>query len=292
MTASSSLNVAFLGLGAMGARMAHNLLRAGHAVTVWNRSAAAAEPLVAAGARLASTPREAATGRQVVLSMLTDDAASRAVWQEGADAALEGLGEGALAIESSTLTPARARELGEAVAERGAHFLDAPVVGSRPQAEAGQLIFLVGGEVKTLEAAGSVLEPLAGAVHALGPVGSGMTLKLAINAFFGMQVTALGEILGLAGRGGIAPERTAEIVGSLPITGPALTGVLGQMTAGRFDPLFPVDLVSKDLAYAIQEGQAHGLPTPGSQAAREVFEEVKRRGHGGENLSAAVRVFL
>jgi len=146
------MDIAFLGLGAMGARMAARLVAAGHAVAVWNRSLAAAAPLVAAGARLTATPAEAASGATVVFSMVTDDVAARRVWL-GGDGAAAALRPGAVAIECSTVTPGWVRELAGGVAARGAHLLDAPVAGSRPQAEAGQLVFMVGGEAAALEAA-------------------------------------------------------------------------------------------------------------------------------------------
>src|SRR5919108_6149471 len=128
----------------MGARMAARLAQAGHPLVVWNRNRTRAEPLASLGASIADTPRDAAAGTDVVIAIVADDSASRAVWL-GDAGALAGARPGAVRIESSTLTPAWIRELATAAAEHGCDFLDAPVTGSRTQAEAGELLFLVGG---------------------------------------------------------------------------------------------------------------------------------------------------
>jgi 3-hydroxyisobutyrate dehydrogenase len=191
------MRIAVLGLGAMGSRMAARLLGAGHQVSVYNRSAGPAHDLVAAGAVAGKTPRAAAEGAEIVIAMVRDNEASRAIWCDEQDGALRGFGAGAIAIESSTLTPGWVRELGAEVQQAGARFLDAPVVGSRPQADAGQLIHLVGGDADIFDRAKGVLSALGGAAHHVGPVGAGARLKLAVNALFGVQVAALAELLAL-----------------------------------------------------------------------------------------------
>jgi 3-hydroxyisobutyrate dehydrogenase-like beta-hydroxyacid dehydrogenase len=139
--------VTVLGLGAMGSRMAANLLKAGHAVTVWNRSPA--KTLVTAGAQLAASPKAAAQGADFVIAMVRDDDASRDLWLSPETGAFAGLSQGAVAIESSTLTANWARTLGEEAKQRGLTFLEAPVAGSRPQAEAAQLVYFVGGDSRS-----------------------------------------------------------------------------------------------------------------------------------------------
>ncbi|MEM7786339.1 MAG: NAD(P)-dependent oxidoreductase [Bacteroidota bacterium] len=198
------MTVSILGLGAMGARMAARLLAAGHAVNVWNRTPERAAPLVDAGARLGASPRDAASGAEVVISMVTDDAAARAVWT-GPEGAVFGLGPGAVAVESSTLTPAAVAELAEAVTEAGAVFLDAPVAGSRPQAEAGALVYLVGGDAQAVERVRPLFDVLGGAVHHVGPTGQGAAVKLAVNALFATQVAAVAELLAMLQASGVDP---------------------------------------------------------------------------------------
>ena len=148
--------VAFLGLGAMGSRMAANLLKAGHELTVWNLRPEAANKLAAAGAKAVTTPREAAEGNDFIMAMVSNDEASQQVWLDATHGALAGMKPGAVAIESSTLTPEWIRELGNAMSKSGIDLLEAPVSGSTPHAENAQLVFLVGGDVQTLKHA----EPL------------------------------------------------------------------------------------------------------------------------------------
>jgi 3-hydroxyisobutyrate dehydrogenase len=161
--------IAFLGLGAMGSRMAPHLIKAGHDVAVWNRSPAPVAAAVAHGARSPATPREAAEGAEIVFSMLTDDDASKAVWMTADTGALAGLGKDAIAIEASTVSPEWLTSLAAAVETHGATLLDAPVVGSLPQAEAAQLVLLAGGAQETFLKAKPVLGCIASVVHHVGP---------------------------------------------------------------------------------------------------------------------------
>lgn len=284
--------VAVLGLGAMGARMAKRLLDAGCAVTVWNRTEARAQDLVAAGATWAPTPRAAADGQQVVICMVRDDDASRAVWLHPETGALAGLGPDAVALESSTLTPAWVEELARAHQAHDRAFLDVPVAGSRPQAEAGQLVYLVGGPEATLARVREVLGVMGGAVHHVGPVGAGTRLKLAVNALFGIQVAALGEALALLEKGGIGRAQAMAALGDMPVTSPALKGVGGLIAAGQFAPLFPIDLVEKDFGYVLAAAEAAGVECPTAAAVRDVYTRAQRDGWGDENIAAVAKVFL
>jgi len=283
--------IAFLGLGAMGARMAQGLLGAGHDVVVYNRTPARAQPLEAAGAVRAETPRAAAARAEVVIAMVTDDDASRTLWLDPDTGAAGGLRDGALAIDSSTLTPGWVEELGAALTGRGVGFLDAPVAGSRPQAEAGGLIFLVGGDAATLERARPTLSPLAAAIHHMGPVGAGAAMKLAVNAIFGIQVAALAEALGMLAKSGIGQEKAIEVLGAMPITSPALKGIAGLMAARAFAPQFPIDLVAKDFRYVVEAAARVNAPVPTSTAVRALYERARDQGHGGDNIAGVVQVF-
>ncbi|HKJ84165.1 MAG TPA: NAD(P)-dependent oxidoreductase, partial [Mariprofundaceae bacterium] len=198
-------NVTLLGTGAMGSRMAANLLRAGHAVTVWNRTPEKTTPLVEAGARASHSPAEAVGEADFVIAIVRDDEASRHVWLDEATGALAAMPKGAMAIESSTLTVDWAQELAGTCRERGIDFIDAPVSGSRPQAETAQLVYMVGGEPKDVEAATPVLTTMGSAVHHAGPAGSGAAVKLMVNAMLGIQVAAMGELLGFVDRLGVDP---------------------------------------------------------------------------------------
>lgn len=282
--------VAMLGLGAMGSLMARNLLRAGHEIIVYNRTPARSDVLRAEGASVAATPREAAARSEVVISMVTDDDASRSVWF-GEDGAAFGLRDGAVAIASSTLTPHWTRELASRIREHGADFLDAPVAGSRPQADAGELIFLVGGGAETVERVRPILEGMGSAVHHVGPVGHGMTIKLVVNAFFGIQVAALGELLGLIRRSGVDEQKAIRVLSAMPVTSPALKGVAKLMAARDFAPMFPIDLVEKDVRYVLETAQHAGAQNPISETAHAVYARAKDAGHGSDNIAAVAQLY-
>ncbi|WP_376089207.1 NAD(P)-dependent oxidoreductase [Roseomonas sp. CCTCC AB2023176] len=278
--------VGFLGLGAMGARMAARLVSAGHDVAVWNRDAGKAEALGQAGARIAGTPRAAAAGAGVVIAMVRDDPASRRVWLDAADGALAGMTPGAVAVECSTLTVAAVRALAAEAAARGVRFVDAPVVGSRPQAEAGALIHLAGGAARDVEAVRPVLAATGGALHHLGDVGAGAAVKLAVNAMLAVQVAGLAEQIGVLGRAGVDVAAALDAIGTTPVASPAARAAGLAMLGERFPPLFPVELVEKDMGYAAAEGMA-----PMAAATRGVLRDAMARGWGAENLTGIVRLY-
>ena len=282
--------VTVLGMGAMGARMAKRLLEAGHSVVVWNRTPAASAPLVDLGAVVAATPRAAASEAEIVLSMLRDDAAVHAVWLDPKTGALAGMAKDAVAIESTTVTPGAAQALHEACRGAGIACLDAPVAGSRPQADAGQLIFLVGGSENVLRRVEPILLAMGSAVHLAGGPGAGAIVKLMVNTLFGVQVATMAELIGLAGRSGIDPARAVEIIGSTPVASLSAKGAAAGMLAGNFSPMFPIELVAKDFGYA--EGLA-GQPSqaPLLAAAHAVFARALAAGMGEDNLTGIVRFY-
>jgi 3-hydroxyisobutyrate dehydrogenase len=283
--------ISVLGLGAMGSRMAANLLKAGHAVTVWNRTPGAAAALVAAGARRAATPKEAAAGADFVMAMVRDNEASRQLWLSVDDGALAGMEEGAVAIESSTLTPSWIRGLGTVFAQRGISFLEAPVAGSRPQAEAAKLIYFVGGDEVTLERAEPLLRVMGSAIHFVGPLGSGALVKLATNALMGVQVTALAELIGMLENSGADAAGAMKAISGTPAWSPAATYLSNTMLTGNFEPQFPVELIEKDFGYAIDTaGSPDAVPT--IAAARGVFQRAIERGLGRDNMTGVVRLFM
>jgi 3-hydroxyisobutyrate dehydrogenase len=248
--------ISVLGLGAMGSRMASNLLKAGHWVTVWNRTPDAAVTVVAAGARQAATPKEAAIEAEFVISMLRDDEASREVWLSGENGALSDMKKGTVAIESSTLTPSWTRELGGAAEQRGVTFLEAPVVGSRPQAEAAKLIYFIGGDQGTMKRAEPVLKAMGESVYFIGPLGSAALVKLATNALLGVQVTALAELIGVLRAAGTDVEAAIKAISGTAAWSPAATHLSRSMLTGDFTPRFPIDLIEKDFGYAVQSASS------------------------------------
>lgn len=284
-------NVAVLGLGPMGSRMARNLMSAGHEVAVWNRSPNACLPFAEAGAAVAATPRAAVSGAAFVIAMLRDDAASRSVWLAPETGALSGLTPGAIGIECSTLTVGYVRELGARFATTGRGFLDAPVAGSRPQAEAAQLIYLVGGDADVLAAAKPLLQAMGAVVHHAGAVGDGAAVKLAVNAMLGVQVAALAEIIGLFAKTGLDANRAVEILTATPVCSPAAKGAAASMLSGGFAPMFPAELAEKDLGYALAAAAEAGAPMPLAEATRRVLAEAVAHGFGTDHLTGVVRLY-
>lgn len=284
--------IAFIGLGAMGQRMAKNLLDAGHTLTVHNRTKSRADELIAAGAVFADTPRDAARDQDIVISMVTDDDVARSIWLDPETGALGGMRDGAVAIESSTVTPMFVAELADAVQSGGKRLLDAPVAGSRPQAEAGILIYLVGGDADTLEEVRPVLDVMGGAVHHCGPVGHGAVLKLMVNAIFGLQIAALSELLGTAESVGIDVAHAVGILNELPVTSPALKGVGGLIAKGVYKPMFPIDLVEKDMRYAAALASEHGKQAPMVRAGQGVYQSAQEAGFGGDNIHGVAKLYL
>ncbi len=285
------MKIGFLGLGAMGARMARRLFDAGHDLTVWNRTAEKAALLERAGARVASTPAAASDGADIVFSMVRDDAASEAVWLDEAAGALAALKEGAVGVECSTLSTPHVARLGAAFDTVGRAFVDAPLAGSRPQAEAGALIFLVGGATDSVAAIEPALLKMGSAVHHTGARGAGTVVKLMVNAVFGAQLAMLGELIGFADRAGIDATAALECLASTPVSSPAARIAGEAMAAGRFAPAFPIDLVAKDFDLLTRSAAATGATAPLSDAVRAVYQRAVDAGFAGDNITGVVQLY-
>ena len=279
--------VALLGLGTMGAGMAANLLKAGFPLTVYNRTAAKAAPLAEAGARVAATPAAAARGAQVIVSMLADDSASRAAWlgQEGALAAAE---PGTILVEASTVSPGWIAELGAAAAARGLHLLDAPVTGSRTQAAAAQLTFLVGGPADALATATPALKAMSKEIIHLGPLGSGAKMKLVNNFLCGVQAASLAEGLAWLERSGLDTEQALSFLKSAAPGSPLLGGLSARMTSRDYTVNFLLRLMSKDLQYAHDAAGEAGIDLTTAANARALFEKAVAQGHAEQDMAAVV----
>jgi 3-hydroxyisobutyrate dehydrogenase len=280
-------SVALLGLGTMGAGMAANLLKAGFPLAVYNRSRAKAEAFAAQGARVAATPADAARGASVIVSMLADDAASRAVWL-GSDGALGAAAKGAVLVECGTVSPAWIAELGEAARAHGAELLDAPVTGSRVQAAGGQLTFLVGGSETALETARPVLEAMSKEIAHLGPLGSGAKMKLLNNFICGVQVASLAEGIAWLERSGLDREQAIDLLKRGAPGSPLLGAISARMTSRDYAVNFHLKLMSKDLLYAGEAAAAAGVTLTTAANARILFERAVAGGLGDEDMAAVV----
>jgi 3-hydroxyisobutyrate dehydrogenase len=279
--------IALLGLGTMGSGMAHNLIKAGFPLTVYNRNPAKAAPLADAGAHVAASPRAAAQDADVILSMVADDAASRAVWL-GGDGAFAGAAAGTLLIESSTLSVGWINQWAGDARTRGFEPVDAPVTGSKPQAAAGELLFLVGGTDEALARARPVLAPMSRGVVHIGHTGSGALLKLINNFLCAVQAVSLAEAMTLIERSGLDRATALDVLLNGAPGSPMLKVVTARINGGDFTPNFLMRLMAKDLTYAQHEGALRGVPMETAASALQVFERAIAEGYGERDLSAVV----
>jgi 3-hydroxyisobutyrate dehydrogenase len=279
--------VAILGLGTMGFGMATNLLTAGIPTTVWNRTRAKAEPLAAAGARIADTPADAARDADIILTMLADETASRTAWL-GEHGALAAAKPNTILIESSTVTPEWIAELAAAASKRNLRFLDAPVTGSRMQAAAGQLSFLVGGDPSTLEEARPVLAAMSKEIVPVGPIGSGARLKLINNFLCGVQIASLAEAMVWIERGGLDRTQALRFLTTGAPGSPLLGVISARMAAQNYEVNFLLRLLQKDMNYAIADANTLNLDLRTARTAEARMAEAVTAGHGEQDMSAVV----
>lgn len=283
--------VAFLGVGRMGSGMAARLLAAGYSVTVYNRSAERARPLVAAGARPAATPYQACDGAQAAFSMTADDESSRAVW-EGDGGGLAALAPGAFVIECSTISHDRSLELARAAETRRLRYLDAPVTGLPDAAAAGTLTLLVGAASADLDAARELLAPLAQRVLRFGPPGAGTAYKLVINLMGAVQIGSAAEGLALAERVGLDSDAVAAAFETSQAASPQVARNVRRFVRGDHDQdvVFSVALRLKDVEYALRLARTFGFdPAYGNVAAR-ALRQLVAAGHAAANESRVVEV--
>jgi 3-hydroxyisobutyrate dehydrogenase-like beta-hydroxyacid dehydrogenase len=270
----------FVGLGAMGSRLARRLLVAGHEVHGWNRTVDKARELVSAGLRLAKSPRDAAEGAEAVFVMVTDDAALRAV-ALGPDGLVAGLGRNAVLVEMSTVSPVVVRELAAPVAARGATLIEAPVSGSTITVEQGTASFMVGGDPAAAERVRPLLLAMGTAVTHVGELGLAKTMKVATNLGLAVQMLAFSEAVLLAEKAGIARERAVEALLKSVIASPMVKYrgpfVVGQMPTEAW---FKVGMIQKDLQLALDAGRASGVPLPLTAVAQEWMTAARGLGLG------------
>jgi 3-hydroxyisobutyrate dehydrogenase len=267
--------------------MAARLLAAQFPVTVYNRNPEKTKPLAGLGARVAPTPRAAAEGADVILSMLADDNASRSLWL-GPDGALAAAAPGTLCIECSTVTVRWVQELAAAVAARCSLFLDTPVTGSKTHAAAGELSFLVGGSTEALEKARPVLTAMSKSITHLGPAGSGALLKLINNFLCGVQVASLAEALAMIEHSDLNRDTALGVLTNGAPGSPLIKTVAGRMTVPDYTPNFLLRLMAKDLTYALEEGAHRSVPLTTAAAALSEFQTAIRAGHGEQDIAAVI----
>ena len=283
---SGPLSVAVLGTGIMGAGMARNLAAAGHEVRAWNRTVDRARPLADDGVRILADPEAAVRGADAVITMLLDGAAVLDVMHRAAD----GLKDGAVWVQSSTVGPTAQGELAALARENGLLFLDAPVLGTRQVADSGQLTVLAAGP----DAARPVAERLFQAVGSRtiwlgqdGTEGAASSLKLVLNSWVLAVTNATAETMGFAQALGVDPDRFFEAIDGGPLDLPYLRAKAAAIRAGDFAPNFTVEGAWKDLRLIVAAGERNGARMDLAQAGAERFRRASEQGHGGEDMAAS-----
>jgi 3-hydroxyisobutyrate dehydrogenase-like beta-hydroxyacid dehydrogenase len=283
-------SLGFIGLGGMGGRMARRLLAAGYDLTVHDRARERARPLEQGGAKFAPTPKRVAAAVNVVLSSLTDDAALEEVMFRP-EGALAGARPGTTFIDMSTVSPRASSRLHEAAISRGLAVLDAPVSGSTPQAEEGQLVILVGGREDMYRECLPILNVLGKESFYMGPAGSGTATKLCLNTLLGVGIQALAEAIALGLRSGLDHERLLQILGETSVLSPSQKSKLEHARTGEYPATFPLRLMYKDFSLISQRALELSVAMPSTAAAAQVcaVEHARHEAQGDEDFSAVIR---
>jgi len=286
--AESGVRLGFVGLGAMGSRMAIRLLSAGHPLTVFNRTREKAEPLARRGARVALSPREVAEGCDIVFSSLADDAALEDVMR-GPDGLLAGVRSGALLVDTSTVYPGTSRGIAEEARRRGASMLDAPVSGTTIHVEQGSLMIFVGGDKRDLDRATPYLRLLGNEIIHMGGNGMGLCMKLVSNSLLGLGLQALVEAIALGIRSGIDKERLLDALSKSTVVAPGHKPKLENARLNRYPPAFSIRLMHKDFGLIMRQATALSVPMPATAVAQQICA-AERQKELEEDYSAVIRL--
>jgi len=273
----------------MGRGMAENLIKAGHDVTVYNRTRSKAEEMAALGAKVADTPAAAAAGNEVVITILADPpAVDEAVL--GENGVIEGLASGAVLIDCSTVDPATSSATRKAAEAKGARFIDCPVAGSKDHAASGELVLMVGGDKETFDEVRDVFDAVAKRVIHAGPAGSGTALKLCFNIGVSHTVVALAEALVLGTKSGLDPQIIIDTFMAGTIGSRFFEWKGGCIADRDFATNFSTKLMHKDLGLIMSSGQSNGVPLPVTAAVKELFQMAKGHGQSEEDFCSVVKV--
>ena len=284
------MKIGFVGLGIMGRPMALNLIKAGHALKVFDVVPERMTALVQAGATAAASAREAAAGCEVVITMLP-------LWPEvraavcGADGVLEGAAPGTLLVDMSSIAPLAGREIAAQAAARGVVMLDAPVSGGEPKAIEGKLAIMVGGPAEAFERARPVLEKMGATVTRVGEIGSGNVAKLANQIMVALHIAAMSEAMVLAAKAGVNPEAVYRAIRGGLAGSAVLDAKMPLALQGNFRPGFRIELHVKDLMNALDTAHGVGVPLPLTSSVLEFLQALKVAGKGGNDHGGLIQFY-
>ncbi len=284
-------DVAFLGLGIMGSRQAVHLIRAGHHLTVYNRTRSKAEEWAAEhGATLAGTPRAAAAAADVVISMVVDGDQVASLLLDEPDGALHGAREGAIFVDMSTIAPSQTRAIGERLAERGVKMVDAPVTGSAPKAADGTLTIMAGGDAEDVERVRPLLEAMGALVVAVGGLGHGEMVKLINNSTAAINASVVAQALIVGKATGVDLDALVQVMSAGSGGSTMLELKSGPMREHDYATLFKLEHMLKDVRLCLEESQAAGVPVPAAAAARDQYVAAMGRDLGDADFAAVLEV--
>jgi 3-hydroxyisobutyrate dehydrogenase len=285
----ATTRVGFVGLGIMGLPMARNLLKAGFELTVWNRTASRADDLVAEGATTASSPAEVARASEVTVSCVSDSPDVEQI-ALGPDGVIEGAASGSVYIDCSTISPAVARTVGERLAERGVHMLDAPVSGGDVGAQQGTLSIMVGGEADVFARCKPVFEAMGRTIVHVGPSGSGQVVKLCNQVAGGLHLLAMSEAIALCRSAGVDPARMLEAVSAGAASSWMLQNLAPRVLQQDYSPGFMVRLQQKDLRLVLDAARETHAVLPGTALVHQLFAALEAEGRGDDGTQALATV--
>ncbi|QIN83910.1 2-hydroxy-3-oxopropionate reductase [Rubrobacter tropicus] len=277
--------VGFVGLGIMGKPMARNLIEAGHDLVLYNRTREKAEDLAGDKAIVAASPREVAEQSDVIITMLPDSPQVEEVLT-GPDGVLEGVREGALIVDMSTISPVVTKGLAAKAEEKGASMLDAPVSGGDVGAIDGTLSIMVGGSEEDFERAGPLFEAMGKTITHVGGSGTGQVVKAANQIVVALTIEAVSEALVLGSKAGVEPGKILDVLGGGLAGNKVIEAKREKMLGHSFDPGFRIELHHKDLGIALAAGREYGVALPVTAVVDQMLETLKAKGRGDRDHSA------
>ena len=280
--------IGFIGLGIMGGGMAHNLLKAGFDVTVWNRTAVRMEPLVAAGAKAGSSPADVAAQSDVILVCVSDTPDVEAVIL-GADGVIESAKAGSLVVDHSTISPTATKAIAAQLSAKGVHMLDAPISGGSEGAAKGTLSIMVGGDAAQFERALPVFQAMGKTITHVGGTGAGQTVKLVNQILVVVTMLGVAEALLFAEAGGLDLAKTLTAVSGGAAGSWSLSNRGPQMVQRDWRPGFTIDLQQKDLRLVLEAADQFGVPTLGTSMVFQLYRTLQQQGLGSEGNHALVK---
>jgi 3-hydroxyisobutyrate dehydrogenase-like beta-hydroxyacid dehydrogenase len=273
MLTAQQVKLGFIGIGAMGSRMARRLLDHGYNLAVYDRNHGKAEGMLPYGASIAEDLVELASGADVILSCLTDDEAVQSVYT-GPKGLMAVAPRGTVVLEASTVSPKTSRALHALGADRGIEVMDVAISGSTPAVERGTLVLLVGGNAEVFQAAEPIFRALAVRHFLMGPSGSGTAMKLVVNTLLGVGMQAIAEAVALGEGGGLDRKKLLEVLAQTAVVAPAHVGKLATAEREDYSPQFAVGLMNKDFRLILETASALSRPMPTTTAAFQVNSEA------------------